>query len=1124
MRKWIVGIPLLFVLLASSNIRAQVDTATIVGTIRDASGAVVPGAAVAATEVNTNVKVSTHSDSEGNYVLVPLKVGTYSVTVEAMGFKTQVQSNVLLQVQDRLRVDFSLTVGAVSQTVNVTEQVPLVQTESSSLGEVIGSRQITDLPLNGRNYLQLATLTTGVSTVIEGGSWPGGGSSATNGNAGGFYVVNGTRGGLNNFLLDGIDNNSNDNAGNVLRTSVDAVQEFKVQTSTYSAEFGRSGGAVINATLKSGTNKFHGSAFEFLRNQALDARGFFEPADSPKAPFKQNQFGGTLGGPIRKDKTFFFGDYQGTRVRTALTDFSTVPTVAEVGGDFSGILGPQSTSCGADGASSCVDALGRPVYQNEIFNPATTRMVNGAPVRDGFGFDPVTGMPITGQANVIPTESLNSIGLAFANLYPPPSVTGALANNFVADDPGRDRIDQMDARIDQNFSSRNQLFGRFSLSQRTRFQHPPLPGLADGGNYGTGNFLEATRGLAMAETFTLNPSTVNEFRLGFSRIHYSDNIPEYGNNYPAQELQVPGVPSDPMVNGLTLFQPNGYRRLGEPGYTPTLVTSQEFQIGDTLTLIRGRHSLKTGTLLRDSQFNMLQIGQPRGRMSFSGQFTMDDPSSADGSGNGLADMLLGIPNYAVISNITYWGNRQRTYGGFVQDDFKVSSSLTLNLGLRYDYTTPIVESHNRQSNFDYSTGQIIVAGQDGNSRGLTAMDKGDFAPRLGFAYSPFAGHKTVIRGGYGRFFSYQEIRTGDPLQLDYNLPFFYEPNFVSDGLTPVITVAQGFPSLNPSEARLAGVTSVDRRLRAPVFDEWNLNIEHQIPGDVLLEAAYVGSKGTHLQVLVDHNQDPSPGPGDVQSRRPYPQYSVFTAIENHGNSTFHSFQLKATKRFSHGVSFLSAFTFGKSINDQPEICCSGPTPQNSYDLKAEKGPSDFDLRRRWVSSFDYELPFGKGRRYANSSRATDLVFGGWHLGGIVTFRSGFPFSPLMGYDPSNTGSVGMMRTDRTGNGNLPPGQRTVNLWFDPTVFPLPSGYAFGDAGKNILNGPGEKTMDMSARKVFNLSERIKMEFRAELFNTLNHPVFTQPDNYITDGPGSTGVITSTVIPQREIQFGLKLSF
>ena len=266
MRKWIVGIPLLFVLLASSNIRAQVDTATIVGTIRDASGAVVPGAAVAATEVNTNVKVSTHSDSEGNYVLVPLKVGTYSVTVEAMGFKTQVQSNVLLQVQDRLRVDFSLTVGAVSQTVNVTEQVPLVQTESSSLGEVIGSRQITDLPLNGRNYLQLATLTTGVSTVIEGGSWPGGGSSATNGNAGGFYVVNGTRGGLNNFLLDGIDNNSNDNAGNVLRTSVDAVQEFKVQTSTYSAEFGRSGGAVINATLKSGTNKFHGSAFEFLRN------------------------------------------------------------------------------------------------------------------------------------------------------------------------------------------------------------------------------------------------------------------------------------------------------------------------------------------------------------------------------------------------------------------------------------------------------------------------------------------------------------------------------------------------------------------------------------------------------------------------------------------------------------------------------------------------------------------------------------------------------------------------------------------------------------------------------------------------------------------------------------------
>ena len=379
-------------------------------------------------------------------------------------------------------------------------------------------------------------------------------------------------------------------------------------------------------------------------------------------------------------------------------------------------------------------------------------------------------------------------------------------------------------------------------------------------------------------------------------------------------------------------------------------------------------------------------------------------------------MLLGLPSTSVISTLTYFGNRQRTYGAFIQDDYKVSESLTLNVGLRYDYTTPITEAHDRQSNFDFSTGQIIVAGQNGASAGLVTTDKDDFAPRLGLAWTPFKDRKTVIRAGYGRFFSYQEIRTGDPLQLAYNLPFFFEPSFVSDGVTPVLTVAGGFPSLNVAQAQFAGVTSNDSRLHAPVTDEWNFNIQRQLPGNLLLEGAYVGSKGTHLQVLVDHNQDPTPGPGDVQSRRPYPEYGPFTSIENHGNSSYHSLQLKAEKRLSQGLIFLSAFTFSKAIDDQPEICCSNPWPQNSYDLTAEKGPADFDNRFRWVSSFDYELPIGKGRRYLNNNRGADLVLGGWHIGGIVTFRSGFPFSPLMGYDPSNTGSNGSVRTDRIANG------------------------------------------------------------------------------------------------------------
>ena len=1093
----------LFSTSAFSILQAQVDTATVVGAVQDSSGAVVPGASVTATEVNTNTKTSTRTDTAGNYVLTPLRIGNYSVAVEAQGFKKETRAGVVLQVQDRVRVDFALQVGALTEAVNIEAEVPVVQTESSSLGDVIGSRQITDLPLNGRDYTQLATLTAGVVKITENGGGINGSTSASNGNAGGAFAVNGTRGNLNNFMLDGIDNNSNDNAGNILRTNVDAIEEFKVQTSNYSAEFGRSGGAVINATIKSGTNQFHGTVFEFFRNSDLDARGFFESPDQAKAPFKQNQFGGTLGGPIKKNKLFFFGDYQGTRVRAANTDIATVPTAAEIGGNFSGLLGSQVGT----------DALGRPVYQGEIFDPASTTMVNGNVVRNPF------------QGNIIPASRLDSIAHNAAALYPAPTVAGATANNYNFNAPGKDTIDQMDARVDYNISNRQQIFGRFSLSQRTRFQSPPLPGLADGGNYSTGNYFEGTRGAAIGHTFTISPSMVNELRIGFNRNHYRDNIPSYGQNYPPAGLAVPGVPDNSTVNGLTLFQPSGYIRIGEPGYTPTFSTSQEFQYGDTLSIIHGKHVIKLGPEVRFSQFNLFQVGQPRGRFSFSGEFTADSPSSGDGSGNGLADMLLGDPTTSVISTLTYFGNRQHTYGAFVQDDYKVTSTLTLNFGLRYDYTTPISEAHNRQSNFDFATGQLIVAGVNGASPGLTTMDKDDFAPRAGLAWSPaFRKGKTVIRAGYGRFFSYQEIRTGDPLQLGYNLPFFFEPSFVSDGITPVLTVSGGFPSLNLSQAKFAGVTSVDSRLHAPVNDEWNFNIQNQLPGNILFEVAYVGAKSTHLQVLVDHNQDPTPGPGSVQSRRPYPQYGPFTSIEDHGNSTYESLQLKAEKRLSHGLMFLSAFTYGKSINDQPEICCNGPWPQNSYNLKSEKGLSDFDNRFRWVSSFDYELPVGKGRRFLNSSRPADLVLGGWHVGGILTFRSGFPFSPLMGYDPSNTGSNGLLRTDRIANGNLPASQRSPNLWFDINAFPLPTGYTFGNAGKNILVGPGEKTGDISIRKMFNLTERFNLEFRAEAFNAFNHAVFTQPDSNISDGPGATGVITSTVIPQRQLQFALKLHF
>ena len=430
------------------------------------------------------------------------------------------------------------------------------------------------------------------------------------------------------------------------------------------------------------------------------------------------------------------------------------------------------------------------------------------------------------------------------------------------------------------------------------------------------------------------------------------------------------------------------------------------------------------------------------------------------------------------------------------------------------------------ANLDFATGQMVFAGKNGASRGLVKTDKDDFAPRIGLAYQLMS--HTVLRAGYGRFFMYQETRTGDPFQLYYNLPFVAEPSFNTDGVTPILTVSGGFPAIDINTLTGGSVTTsaegADTHLHAPVLDEWNLNIQHELPGNILVEAAYVGSKATHLQAILDLNQDPVPGPGDIQSRRPLPQYGSFNNLVDIGNSNYHSLQLKVNKRVSHGLSFLSAFTFSKSINDQPEICCSSPTPQNSYDLAAERGLSDFDQRFRWVTSFDYQLPIGKGQPYLGTGRVTDLILGGWHVGGIIALHTGFYFTPQVGFDPSNTGSIGMTRADQVCNGNLPRGERKVDNWINTACYVDPAQFTFGNAGKNSLEGPGAVTSDMSLRKVFDVTERTNLEFRFELFNAFNHPVFAQPDPFEDDGPGSFGVITATTVPNRQLQFGLKLNF
>jgi Carboxypeptidase regulatory-like domain/TonB-dependent Receptor Plug Domain len=1048
--------------IAALPAQAQVDTGSILGTVRDKSGGVVPGASVSLREAHTNALTVRIADAAGNYVATPLRIGVYAVSVELAGFKKQTHEGIVLRVQDRLRIDFELEPGDIAEAVVVTGEAPLVQSETSSLGEVVDARQIVGLPLNGRNYIDLATLTSGVIRTAEG----------SNGNVNATFVVNGTRGGQNNYLLDGIDNNSNDGGEAALYTNVDAIEEFKVQTSNYSAEFGRSGGAVVNASLKSGANEVRGSAFYFLRDESLDARGFFEDPDSQKAPFSFKQFGGTLGGPIRKDRTFFFVDYQGTRRNSADTGFYSVPTPAQRAGDFSG-------------------------EGNSVI------------------YDPLTGEPFPG--NVIPADRFSPLATNFINLYPDPNQDG-LKNNYLVNPISTTSVNQGDLRLDHEFSGADRVFLRLSLTKGRNFVEPPLPGLANGGEYGTGTSNSRTWGGALGFTHIFSSSTVNELRLGFNRVKGSDGITAGGQKAPPPELTVPGVPNDPAVAGVTVFDPAAYSHIGDPEFIPTYTRTQELQVSDTLSLVRGRHSVKTGFQFRLSDFDLFQIPQPRGKFSFSGEFTQD-PDHNDGTGDALADALLGYASQIDISNITQTRNRTPVFGLFIQDDFKVNPSLTLNLGLRWDYTGPTVEADDRQSNFDYATGQVLVANQNGNSRGLIDVDKYDFAPRVGFAWTPSRNGKTALRGGYGIFYAPQEVRTG--FQLGYSVPFFFALSQSSDfGVTPAAFVDEGFPSLDPAAAAFPSVLSADRRFRSPYYQQWNLGVQRDLGWNTLIEVAYVGSKGTRLQVLRDYNQ-PQPGPGDAQERRPYPQYGNFASITNAGSSTYNSIQLKLHKRVSNGLWLLSAFTYGKAYNDQPEICCNSPWPPDSYNIQAEHGPADYDQRYRSVTSFAWDLPFGKGRRLLDQDGLLNGILGGWQLGGIVTIAAGFPFSPATSLDTSNTGTFGQLRPDLVGNPD--PGTRTPERWFNPEAYATPADFAFGNAPRNSLVGPGTRTADLYLRKEFQVGRRARLELRVEAFNAFNHPNFGLPDNYVDDGE-SAGTITYTALSQRQVQFGARVAF
>jgi hypothetical protein len=1064
---------------------AQQDTATITGQVTDASGLPLVRASVSVTHRETNVVVRVTSGQDGIYVATPLRIGTYNLAVEAPGFKKVVQENIPLRVQDRLRIDFRLEIGDVTQTVEVAAEAPLLQSESTSLGQVIATRPMSELPLNGRNFIQLIALSTGAYIPQRNNSLYQD-----------FLIgINGNRIQNNNFLLDGVNNNTTDNNQAPILPSPDAIAEFKVQSNLLPAEFGRGLGGTININIKSGTNEFHGVAFEFLRNDKFDANNFFNSGRA-LPPFQQNQFGGAAGGPLSvprlyngHNRTFFFANYQGTRIRKGLTRIFTVPTVDLRAGIFDGVA--------------------------TVFDPDTTRRdAAGNSVRDPFA------------GNRIPASRFDPIMTRYLGLYPLPSRPG-IANNFLLNPKYNDDNDQGDIKIDHTLTSRDMLMFRFSRGDRTFIVPLNVPNVPYNGYFSSNEFLPQVinnRGAALSYSHTFSPRLVNEFRTGFNRLFATVTPRSNGQNL-ATAFGIRGVPDDRQSNGLSVVSISGFSALGDS--FDTRRGQNVYQVLDNMTFISGRHSFKAGFDHRRTQFNLGQGSSPRGAFTYDGVFSQD-PGNRSRTGNGFADFLLGYPDSASIGTNVRAGTRVRNYSAFLQDDWKVSSQLTMNIGLRYEYTTPVTEPANRMANFDIGSNSVVLAKPGSlQSRALAEPDLNNFGPRFGLAYQ--LSPKTVIRTGYGIFYTLEDAGHHNPL---FNPPFSASFSFPSNLLTPdsALRPATGFPPVAlPADfgGLFLNINGRPRDFPAAYSQQWNFTLDRQF-GPIHLETAYVGNKANKLMANRNINQ-PLPGPGSVNARRLYPGWGSITFQETRGNSIYHSLQVKGEKRFSAGNIFLVSYTFAKAIDDADSTQLSTTSGtgnlQDQRNFRAERSRSFQDVKHRLVASYLYELPFGKGRRYlSGGSRALDLVAGGWQINGITFYQSGRAFTVSSPFDQSNTGSSNI-RPDATGiSPNLSSDQRSVQRFINAAAFRLPDGFAFGNTSRNVATGPSQTNFDFSVFKDFPLSaeSQRKLQFRFEAFNILNHPQFQIPER--TFNTPQFGTITSTINDNRDVQLALRLVF
>jgi outer membrane receptor protein involved in Fe transport len=1063
-------------LVIASSVPAQTATSVIRGTVQDGAGAIIVDVHVLLLDQARNQSWKQTTNGDGGFEFRALPLGQYRIELEKFGFKKAVFETITLQVAQTESLKVTLDVGSVSESVVIQTDRGLLEISDATLSQVVDAKRLLGFPINGRNVMQLVSLSAGVINA--------GRASATQrqANYGPAFSVGGQRDNTSVVLIDGMEISGQElNNYPLAIPSLDSLAEFRVQTSNYSAEFGGNSGAVVNVASKRGSNQFHATVFEFLRNDALDARNFFSPTVDP---LKRNQFGFVISGPVfvprvydGKDKLFWMFSYEGARRRQAVTSTTLVPTLKERAGDFS-----------------------------------------TAPVTI---VDPLTKIPFPG--NVIPENRINRVGAALANLYPVPNSTDP-TRNFIGHPNGVSDNNMVAARIDYQLTARDAIWGRFTKNAPFdrgvgQALSPAFPGFDQEQS-------DDNLQIAIGNVHIFSPTVFNELNLGLVRFRRErHSLDAFKRNW-IEELGIKGLSPTPFTWAAPSMTPTGYSEIGYSSNNAVFnwVTNAA-QIVDNLSLVRGAHTIKTGLTIQFKRMTSIQWGQPDGTYTFSGQFSAPVPVVTTSRFHALADLLLGYPSSYTVQTAPFSPHLSYTHMGFyIQDDWKVTPRLTANVGLRWEYFGRPVERDNRIASFDLATGQQVFPGQNGYPRSLVDPYYKNFAPRIGLAWH--ATDRLALRVGYGIFYTPDVINSYR--QLAFQSPFGTVNNLVvrpADPQNPLPVFTVDDPLAQATRLITNNRNGMQRDLRDGQVQQWNLTFQYLITNNTLFEAAYHGSKSSHLMGVVNYNETNPfpPQPPNFALIFPYPQLGNVSIFESRAVANYHALQARLERRFVSGLTFLLSYTFQKTLTDLDASSVgvalgAGPGLQTMKNIRANYGPAPFDRPQRLVSSWLYELPIFKNR-----NDLVGQVAGGWQIGAITTFQDGPSLTPSSFGVPFVGSHASLL-----GNPNLPRGARTIDRWFDVSKLANPAPGQLGDAGKGVIRGSGNNKWDIVISKFFRITEQHRVEFRAELFNAFNHPQFDDP--VVTSGNNPlAGRITSAsdfgfTQTERVIQLGLKYSF